>query len=281
MSVKVTKKFTQPDAFVFNAKNLEKAQKIIAKYPTGRQQSAVLPLLDLAQKQHDGWLPRAAMITVAKMLEMPEIRVFEVATFYTMFNIEPVGKYLIQVCGTTPCWLSGSDDILSVCKEKLGICEGETTEDGMFTVKEVECLGACSNAPMIQISNEYYHEDLTKENFAKLLDDLNYQESRLLQINSILDINFENLTSAEISALINDARSGLGYLKGYDYKGFRFFIKEEENPNFIVKGNKRRYAVALNKDDNEILKSQYSFTLEPDILIEELKLIIDEKNLVA
>jgi hypothetical protein len=116
---------------------------------------------------------------------------------------------------------------------------------------------------------------------SKLLDDLNYQESRLLQINNILDINFENLTSAEISALINDARSGLGYLKGYDYKGFRFFIKEEENPNFIVKGNKRRYAVALNKDDNEVLKSQYSFTLEPDILIEELKLIIDEKNLVA
>ena len=116
---------------------------------------------------------------------------------------------------------------------------------------------------------------------SKLLDDLNYQESRLLQINNILDINFENLTSAEISTLINDARSGLGYLKGYDYKGFRFFIKEEENPNFVVKGNKRRYAVALNKDGNEILKSQYSFTLEPDILVEELKLIIDEKNLVA
>ena len=116
---------------------------------------------------------------------------------------------------------------------------------------------------------------------SKLLDDLNYQESRLLQINNILNINFENLTSAEISTLINDARSGLGYLKGYDYKGFRFFIKEEENPNFVVKGNKRRYAVALNKDGNEILKSQYSFTLEPDILVEELKLIIDEKNLVA
>jgi len=116
---------------------------------------------------------------------------------------------------------------------------------------------------------------------SKLLEDLIFQESRLLQINNILDINFENLTSTEISALINDARSGLGYLKGYDYKGFRFFIKEEENPNFVVKGNKRRYAIALNKDGNEILKSQFSFTLEPDILVEELKLIIDEKNLVA
>jgi hypothetical protein len=116
---------------------------------------------------------------------------------------------------------------------------------------------------------------------SKLLEDLIFQESRLLQINNILDINLENLTSSEISALINDARSGLGYLNGYDYKGFKFYIKEEEDPNFVVKGNKRRYAVALNKDGNEILKSQYSFTLEPDILVEELKLIIDEKNLVS
>lgn len=116
---------------------------------------------------------------------------------------------------------------------------------------------------------------------SKLLDDLTYQESRLLQTGNILDINLENLTPEEISTLINDNRGGLGYLKGYDYKGFRFYIKEEENSNFQVKGNKRRYAVALNKDGNEVLKSQFSFTLDPNILVEELKLIIDEKNLVA
>ena len=116
---------------------------------------------------------------------------------------------------------------------------------------------------------------------SKLTSDLEYQESRLLQINNILDINTENLNPDEIRSLLNDARNGLGYLKGYDYKGFKFFVKEEENPNFIVKGNKRRYAVAINKDGNEVLQSQASFTLEPDVLIEELKLIIDEKNLVA
>lgn len=115
----------------------------------------------------------------------------------------------------------------------------------------------------------------------KLIDDLNFQESRLLRVNDILDINTENLSQADLSTLINNLRSGLGYLKGYDYKGFRFFIKEEEDPKFIVKGNKRRFAVAVNKDGNEVLKSQASFTLEPDILVEELKLIIDEKNLVV
>jgi NADH-quinone oxidoreductase E subunit len=172
MSVMVSKKFTQPDSFVFNEENLKKSQQIIAKYPSGRQKSAVLPLLDLAQKQNNGWLPRAAMIFIAKMLDMPEIRVFEVASFYTMFNLEPVGKYLIQVCGTTPCWLRGSDKLKEICKEKLGISEGQTTEDDMFTLVEVECLGACSNAPMVQVNNEYYYEDLNEETFAKLLDDL-------------------------------------------------------------------------------------------------------------
>jgi NADH-quinone oxidoreductase E subunit len=172
MSVMVSKKFTQPDSFVFNEENLKKSQQIIAKYPNGRQKSAVLPLLDLAQKQNNGWLPRAAMIFIAKMLDMPEIRVFEVASFYTMFNLEPVGKYLIQVCGTTPCWLRGSDKLKEICKEKLGISEGQTTEDDMFTLVEVECLGACSNAPMVQVNNEYYYEDLNEETFAKLLDDL-------------------------------------------------------------------------------------------------------------
>ncbi|MBN9543263.1 MAG: NADH-quinone oxidoreductase subunit NuoE [Alphaproteobacteria bacterium] len=144
---------------------------IIAKYPEGRQQSAVLPLLDLAQRQNDNWIPRAAMTKIASILNMPEIRVYEVATFYTMFNLAPVGKYFIQLCGTTPCWLRGADDIKKVCKNKLGIESGETSEDGMFSLLEVECLGACSNAPMVQINDDYF-EDLNEENFTKLLDDL-------------------------------------------------------------------------------------------------------------
>ena len=123
--------------------------------------------------------------------------------------------------------------------------------------------------------------DVSVSLLIKLIQNLEYQESRLLQLNNILDSNFENLTADEIAALLNSNKYGLGYLKGYDYKGFRFFIKEEEDPKFIVKGNKRRYAVALNKDGNEILKSPSSFTLDPDVLVEELKLIIDQKNLVA
>jgi hypothetical protein len=123
--------------------------------------------------------------------------------------------------------------------------------------------------------------DISNLIVSKLLSDLNYQETRLLQINNILDNNIENLTSDEINSLLNDTRNGLGYLNGYDYKGFKFFVKEEEDPRFVIKGNKRRYAVAVNKDGNDILKSQSSFTLEPDVLVEELKLIINEKNLVA
>lgn len=159
----------QPGEFVFTDENLQRARDIIAKYPEGRQASAVLPLLDLAQRQNENWLPRAAMDYVADLLEMPRIRVYEVATFYTMFNLSPVGKHFVQVCTTTPCWLKGSDDIVDACRRKLGIDIGETTDDGRFTLVEVECLGACVNAPMMQINDDYF-EDLTPETVESLLD---------------------------------------------------------------------------------------------------------------
>ena len=164
--------FTQPDSFEFTPENLERAKWYIAKYPPGRQQSAVLPLLHLAQKQHDGWLPRAAMDHVAQMLGMAPIRVYEVATFYTMFNLRPVGRYLLQACTTTPCWLRGSDEVVAACEKKLGIGMGGTTEDGMFTLVEVECLGACVNAPILQVNNEDFYEDLDGPKTEGLLDAL-------------------------------------------------------------------------------------------------------------
>lgn len=160
----------QPASFEFDADNLRWAQAQIAKYPEGRQASAVIPLLWQAQKQHDYWLPRPAIEKVADMLGMPYIRVLEIATFYTMFNLAPVGRHFIQMCGTTPCMLRGSDDIKSVLKRRVG-AEREVSADGHFSWIEVECLGACCNAPMVQINDDYY-EDLTAENFEKLLDDL-------------------------------------------------------------------------------------------------------------
>ncbi len=161
----------QPDSFVFSPENMETATKIIAKYPEGRQQSAVMPLLDLAQRQSGGWVPQAAMDYIADMLEMAPIRVYEVATFYTMYNLEPVGKYFVQVCGTTPCWLRGSDNVMAACERVLGIKPGQTTKDGMFTLLEVECLGACVNAPMMQINDDYY-EDLDDGGTANILNEL-------------------------------------------------------------------------------------------------------------
>ena len=145
--------FEQPASFEFTAENLEKAKYHIGKYPLGRQASAVLPLLDLAQRQHNNWLPKAAMDKVAEILDMAPIRVYEVATFYTMFNLRPVGRWFLQACTTTPCWLRGSDDIVAACEKKLGIGVGETTADGQFTLVEVECLGACVNAPILQVND--------------------------------------------------------------------------------------------------------------------------------
>jgi NADH-quinone oxidoreductase E subunit len=161
----------QPERFEFTAETLAKAKAHIAKYPTGRQASAVLPLLDLAQRQAGGWLPEAAMRYVAEVLGMPPIRVYEVATFYTMFNLRPVGRWFLQACTTTPCWLRGSDAVVAACRKKLGIGIGETTPDGQFTLVEVECLGACVNAPILQVNDDFY-EDLDGPSTERLLDAL-------------------------------------------------------------------------------------------------------------
>ncbi len=160
----------QPASFAFTPENLAWVEKQIAKYPEGRQASAVIPLLWQAQKQHNYWLPKPAIEKVADMLDMPYIRVLEIATFYTMFNLEPVGRYFIQMCGTTPCMLRGSDDIKAVLQRRVGD-QRKVSADGNFAWLEVECLGACCNAPMVQINDDYY-EDLSPENFEKLLDDL-------------------------------------------------------------------------------------------------------------
>jgi NADH-quinone oxidoreductase subunit E len=159
----------QPDSFAFTSENEAWAREQITKYPAGRQASAVISLLWRAQEQ-EGWLSKPAIDAVAGMLDMPEIRVLEVATFYTMFNLSPVGQHLVQLCGTTPCWLRGADDLKAVCRDKIG-APGKVTADGKFSWMEVECLGACCNAPMVQIGKDYY-EDLTAESFAKLIDDL-------------------------------------------------------------------------------------------------------------
>ena len=157
--------------FAFDAENRTRARDFVARYPEDRKASAVIALLDLAQRQNGGWLSREAIEYVANFLEMAPIRVHEVASFYTMFNLKPVGKHLIQVCRTTPCWLRGAADITKTCRDKLGVGLKERTGDGLFTVVEVECLGACANAPMVQI-NDLYYEDLTPERMAGIIDDL-------------------------------------------------------------------------------------------------------------
>jgi len=161
----------QPTSFEFTKETLEKANAVIAKYPEGRQQSAVMPLLDLAQRQNDNWLPRVAMDYVADMLGMAPMKVYEVVHFYTMYNTKPVGKYHVQVCTNISCFLKGSDKVLAACKDTLGIGLGQTTEDGEFTLAEVECLGACVNAPMIQVNDDFF-EDLTEETTKKVLEAL-------------------------------------------------------------------------------------------------------------
>ena len=158
----------EPESFAFTPEYLEKAKAFIAKYPTGRQQSAVMPLLDLAQRQ-EGWLSRAAMEVIAEMLDMAPIRVEEVATFYTMYNRKPVGKFHVQVCTNLPCMLRGSDDVVAAAKAALGVDFGDMTDDGKFTLSEVECLGACVNAPMMQINDDYY-EDLDAESTKAVLE---------------------------------------------------------------------------------------------------------------
>lgn len=161
-----------PDVpFQFTKENIERANAIINIYPEGHKRAAVIPLLDLAQRQAGGWLPISAMHAVADMLSMPKMRVYEVATFYTMFNRNPMGKHFVQVCTTTPCWLRGSENIMKCLNKKLGIKNGETTSDGQFSLLEVECLGACVNAPMMQINDNFY-EDLTEKDTEEIIDDL-------------------------------------------------------------------------------------------------------------
>ena len=165
----------QPLSFAFNAENQAQAAAIIARYPAGKQQSAVMPLLTLAQKQNDNWLPKVAMDEIAQILSMAPMRVYEVAHFYSMYNLAPMGVHHVQLCTTTPCWLRGSEGIVDACTKHLGVKMGETTADGQFTLSEVECLGACVNAPMMQVSTgagDSYYEDLTPENVVELLNDI-------------------------------------------------------------------------------------------------------------
>lgn len=181
MSAVSVVKVEQPANFAFTPENEAKIPGIIAKYPAGKQQSAVMPLLWMAQKQNQNWLPQAAIELVAGILGMPKVRVHEVASFYSMFNLAPVGKHFVQCCTTTPCWLAGSDDVVKACKDTLGIGMNETTADGMFTLREVECLGACANAPMMQVDghdgSELFYEDLNYQNTCDLLNMLKRGEN--------------------------------------------------------------------------------------------------------
>ena len=163
-------------AFSFSPESLDRARVILARYPDDRRASGVIPLLDLAQRQNGGWLSRPAMDAVAEFLEMAPIRVYEVATFYTMFNLQPVGEHHVQVCTNLPCWLRGSDQVVEGCRKSLGIDIGETTADGKFTLSEVECAGACVNAPVAPIGDHYY-EDLDADSVAGVLEALKRGEA--------------------------------------------------------------------------------------------------------
>jgi len=171
MSIQSIIAHEQPDNFAFTAENEEKIATILAKYPEGRQASAVMPMLDLAQRQHQNWIPMKAIEHIAKRLDMAEIRVLEVASFYTMYNLKPVGKWFLQACTTTPCMLRGSDDMVRCIKDKLDISSGQTSECGRFTMLEVECLGACVNAPILQVNDDFY-EDLDYQSTAALIEAL-------------------------------------------------------------------------------------------------------------
>tara|TARA_B100001175_G_C19333828_1_gene553893 strand:- start:115 stop:714 length:600 start_codon:yes stop_codon:yes gene_type:complete len=164
------------DVFNWSEDNFTRVSEIIKKYPHSKQQSAVIPLLDLAQRQNSGWLSKTAIEKVAETLSMSYIRVLEVATFYSMFNLEPVGENFVQICRTTPCWLRGSDKLTKIAQEVSNSKLGEISSDKKFTIVEVECLGACCNAPMVQINDDYY-EDLDEDNFTKILMELKNNKS--------------------------------------------------------------------------------------------------------
>jgi NADH-quinone oxidoreductase subunit E len=169
----------------FSSEALARANKIIARYPQGKEKSALLPLLHLAQSEFDGWLSPEVMDYVASLLNIKPIEVYEVATFYSMFNTKPVGKCLLEVCQTSSCWLRGSDEILSHLKNKLNIEAGETTADGMFTLKTVECLGSCGTAPMLQCGSDFY-ENLTIEKVDQLIDKLTSKDERSSYLRSVM-----------------------------------------------------------------------------------------------
>jgi NADH-quinone oxidoreductase E subunit len=162
------KQNADPAPFTFTAANRKKIPGILARYPKDHARSALLPLLHLAQEQSDGWIPPGAILAIARLLGLAPIRVEEVVSFYTLFHTNPLGKYLVQICRTSSCWLCGSDDLQAAAVSFLGIQPGETTSDGLFTLQMVECLGACANAPVVQINDDYY-EDLDKESFIKIL----------------------------------------------------------------------------------------------------------------
>ena len=170
MSIKKISK-DQPEKFEFSSKNFSTANEIIKKYPVGKKQSAVMGLLYLAQQQNNNWIPLAAMKYIAKVLDMPYIKVYEVATFYSMYNLAPVGNYYIQVCTTTPCMIRGAYDLVDVCKEKIAKNQNEISHNNKCSWVEVECLGACINAPMMQINDDYY-EDLDKEKTIKIIEQI-------------------------------------------------------------------------------------------------------------
>ena len=171
MSIESRIASNQPNSFKFSKENEAEIKRVIAKYPKGRQASAVMPLLDLAQRQHENWIPMKAIELIANKLDMAEIRVLEVATFYTMFNLKPVGQFFLQACTTTPCWLRGSDEMMRAIKDRYNISTGETSACGRFSLLEVECLGACVNAPILQVNDDFY-EDLDYASTGALLDSL-------------------------------------------------------------------------------------------------------------
>ena len=174
MAIKKISK-AQPDKFEFTKKNMESANNIIQNYPSEKKQSAVMALLYIAQKQNDNWIPLAAMKYIAKYLDMPYIKVYEVATFYSMYNLTPVGKYFFQVCTTTPCMLRGAYNLVEVCKKKISENENKLSEDGKSSWLEVECLGACVNAPMLQLNQDYY-EDLSPNKLEEIIDKIKNDE---------------------------------------------------------------------------------------------------------
>ena len=196
----------QPKTFKFTAENEKAIKRIIAKYPKGRQASAVMPLLDLAQRQHNNWISMAAIEVIANRLEMAEIRVLEVATFYTMFNLKPVGKYFLQACTTTPCWLRGSEEMMRCIKDRFDIASGQTSACGRFSLLEVECLGACVNAPILQVNDDFY-EDLDYETTGALLDALGVDDP--LPVGSVIGRSGSEATGGGTTlAAVKSRRTG-------------------------------------------------------------------------